>query len=65
VHDYRRIRLNPELAWLTTLCAACQATVRRPRALDRRLPPPLVERWRERHPEGFAAPLPFDWEARA
>jgi hypothetical protein len=65
VHDDRRIRLNPGLAWLTTLRAARQATVHRPRALDRRLPPLLLELWRERHPLGIAAPLPFEWEARA
>jgi hypothetical protein len=65
VHDDRRIRLNPELARLTTLRVACHTTVHRLRALDRRWPPPLIERWRERHPEGFAARLPFDWEARA
>jgi hypothetical protein len=41
------------------------AVAHRLQRLDRYLPPPLIERWRERHPEGFAAPLPFDWEARA
>jgi len=40
------------------------AVAHRLQRLDRYLPP-LIERWRERHPEGFAAPLPFDWEARA
>ena len=65
MHDDRRIRLNPELAWLTTLCAACHTTMHRLQALDRHLPPPLVELRREQRPEGFAARLPFDWEARA
>ena len=61
----RRKSGRNELAWLPTLCAACPATAHRPRALDRHWPPPLVELWREQRPEGFAAPLPFDWEARA
>jgi hypothetical protein len=42
-----------------------RATARRLQALDRHLPPPLVELRREQRPEGFAARLPFDWEARA
>jgi hypothetical protein len=50
---------------LRQILATHEEIARRPRALDRYWPPPLVEVWREQRPEGFAAPLQFDWEARA
>jgi hypothetical protein len=61
---HRRPGCN-DLAWLTTLCAACHPTVHRLQALDRYLPPPLIELWREQHPETPALQFQFAWEARA
>ena len=54
-----------DLAWLTTLRAACHATMHRLQALDRCLPALLRELWREQHPEAPALQLPFNWEAPA
>lgn len=38
-------------AWLVTICPACHAVIHRLRANRRWLPDPLVELWREQHPD--------------
>jgi hypothetical protein len=38
-------------AWLVTICPACHAVIHRLQAKRRWLPAPLVELWREQHPD--------------
>jgi hypothetical protein len=50
--------------WLITLCAACHVVAHRLQALDRYLPPLLIELWREQHPEAPVSQLQFEFAER-
>jgi hypothetical protein len=52
-----------DLAWLIAICARCHAVVHRLQRLDRYLPPPLIELWREHHTETGVEQLQLSWES--